>query len=153
MFGKDITERKLVEERLRQSEDKFRTIFDSITEVLFVHDCETGKILDVNHRACEVFGYSRDELIQLNVEAISSGRAPYNQANALDKMRMAMGRGILNGLNGKQRREMANYSGLRYQCVWPASETRTGFLFQAATLQTESRQRMLLCEKKHSQTQ
>jgi two-component system sensor histidine kinase UhpB len=51
----DVTERKRTEEALRESEDKFRTIFESIGDAITVTDL-TGTVLDVNMAAIKVFG-------------------------------------------------------------------------------------------------
>jgi two-component system sensor histidine kinase/response regulator len=58
----DITDLKRAEEALRESERRFRTFVDQAADAFFLTD-EQGRILDVNRRACESLGYSRDELI------------------------------------------------------------------------------------------
>ena len=60
--GRHITERKQVEEALRESEARFRTFVDHATDAFMLH-AETGTVIDVNRQACESLGYSRDELI------------------------------------------------------------------------------------------
>ncbi|WP_243361782.1 PAS domain S-box protein [Fundidesulfovibrio terrae] len=90
---REVAERRQAQEQLRQSEDKFRTIFDSISEIVLVHDPETGAILGVNQRACEAYGYSRDEFDRLDVGVLSSGLEPYDQAHAVARMRQARGDG------------------------------------------------------------
>jgi len=81
---RDITERKQADEALRESEERFRTIFDSINDAVFIHDIETGAILDVNSTMCKMYGYSREEVDQLDIEALSSGEVPYTQQDALE---------------------------------------------------------------------
>lgn len=88
-IARDVTEQKESQERLRQSEDKFRTIFDSINECIFVHDAQTGAILEVNQRVCEVYGYSQEEVLSLDVGLLSSGIAPYDRAHAFSRIREA----------------------------------------------------------------
>ena len=58
----DITDLKRAEEALRESERRFRTFVDHAADAFFLTD-EQGRILDVNRRACESLGYTRDELI------------------------------------------------------------------------------------------
>jgi len=79
----DITTRKQAEEALRHSEARFRTIFDSVDDAIFVHNLDSGAIVDVNRRASEIYGYTREELLNCEVEALSSCQPPYTQENAL----------------------------------------------------------------------
>ncbi len=60
--GRHITERKRVEEALRESEARFRTFVDHATDTFMLHN-EDGEVLDVNRNACESLGYGRDEMI------------------------------------------------------------------------------------------
>ena len=59
---RDITERKLAEKILSESELKLRTIFESVTEAVFVFDMN-GVIQEINEAACEMHGYAYSELI------------------------------------------------------------------------------------------
>jgi PAS domain S-box-containing protein len=76
---------------LHKSEDRFRTIFNAVNDAIFVHDLETGFILDVNSRMCEMYGYSREEVRQLDVEALSMGEPPYTKQDALSWIKKAAG--------------------------------------------------------------
>jgi two-component system, cell cycle sensor histidine kinase and response regulator CckA len=62
----DVTERKKAESELKASEDYHRTILENIVDAVFVAGTD-GRIHDVNPRALELTGYTRDELIHLNV--------------------------------------------------------------------------------------
>jgi PAS domain S-box-containing protein len=59
---RDITERKKAEEALRESESKFHSLFDMSPLVIAVTDVETGKLIDVNEKFCEVAKYDRKEI-------------------------------------------------------------------------------------------
>jgi PAS domain S-box-containing protein len=72
---KNITKRKAIEEALRRSEENYHTIFDTVNEIIFIHDIKTGKIIDVNKKMCETFGYTRKEALGLSIDAISSGES------------------------------------------------------------------------------
>jgi len=63
-FATDITEHKRTEAALRESESKFRNIFNSSSEAIFIHDSE-GRFLEVNDVACERLGYTRRELLRM----------------------------------------------------------------------------------------
>ena len=54
------------EEALRESEQRYRTIFDGVQDAILV-ESPSGEILGVNERACEMYGYSRDELLTKTV--------------------------------------------------------------------------------------
>ncbi|MBN2043106.1 MAG: PAS domain-containing protein [Candidatus Aenigmarchaeota archaeon] len=84
---RDISDRIKRDKELRESEERFRNIFESSNDAIFVHDLRTGEIFDVNQKACELFGYTKDKLKKMNVGDISSGRDPYTQRNAVKKIR------------------------------------------------------------------
>jgi PAS domain S-box-containing protein len=67
----DISERKLSEEALRESEEKHRCLFNQSAEGIYLHDLE-GYIMDVNHMACLQTGYSKEELLQQTVFDLTS---------------------------------------------------------------------------------
>ncbi len=60
--GRDITEQKEAEKRIRKSEKKFRDLFDSISDLLYTQDLE-GRFTTVNAAMVRAFGYSEEELI------------------------------------------------------------------------------------------
>ncbi len=68
VFGtfKDITQWKKLEMELKESEQKFRGLVENAADALFVHDIE-GNIVDVNQQSVESLGYSREELLEMNV--------------------------------------------------------------------------------------
>jgi len=82
--GRDITDRKDTIDVLRISEVNYHAIFDSVNDAIFVHDIESGKILSVNKKACEMFGYAREELEKLTVDDLSTGVSPYDQQHAVE---------------------------------------------------------------------
>jgi len=57
----DITERKHTEEALRESEEKYRTIYNNAQVGLYRSRLSDGKMLMVNDRMSEMFGYERSE--------------------------------------------------------------------------------------------
>ena len=62
----DVTERKNVQEALQNSEFKFRSLFDLSPQAIARSHYETGKIVDVNQKFCELFKISREEVLELN---------------------------------------------------------------------------------------
>jgi len=59
----DISERKHAEQALHESEEKYRSLFDSGPNPIFVLDQKTLEILDANPSAEDTYGYSKQELI------------------------------------------------------------------------------------------
>ncbi len=68
---------------LRESEDRYRTIMDAVNDAILVMDIDTGRILEVNQRACEMFGYSVEEMRQLPSGSLSQGLPPYSPAEVM----------------------------------------------------------------------
>src|SRR5262245_41607428 len=50
-------------ERMLEAEANYRELFHKANDAIYVHDAATGKVLEVNERACELTGYSRAELL------------------------------------------------------------------------------------------
>lgn len=64
----DITDRKQAEQDLLESEDRLKAFYGASFEGIVIS--EKGKIIDVNERLLEFFGYSFDEMLNLDVENI-----------------------------------------------------------------------------------
>jgi PAS domain S-box-containing protein len=70
-------ERRRGVDALRNAEASYRAIFEAVDEAIFVHDWDTGAVLDANDKACEAYGYPRHEMLGWSVERLSSGMPPY----------------------------------------------------------------------------
>jgi PAS domain S-box-containing protein len=62
-IAEDITDRILTENKLKKSEQGYKNLFDNAHDPIIIFEPERGIILNTNLRACEAFGYDRDELI------------------------------------------------------------------------------------------
>jgi PAS domain S-box-containing protein len=60
--AQDVTELKNIEQALRESEGRYRSLFESAPDGILVADCE-GRYVDVNPSGLGMLGYTRDELI------------------------------------------------------------------------------------------
>ncbi len=89
----DLRDLRRADRALRASEERFRTIFDSVSDAIFIHDGRTGAIETVNRRACELYGYSREEFRDLDVGRLSLGEPPYADADALRLIEKTMREG------------------------------------------------------------
>jgi PAS domain S-box-containing protein len=76
-IGHDITERKLIEGRLRNAEAHYRSLFDESTIVMLLIDPQNGRIRNANRAACDYYGYDAETFSQMNISNI-------NTLNSLD---------------------------------------------------------------------
>ncbi len=66
-IGHDISERKQAREALRESEERYRMLFEQANDAILVSNIETDQIIDVNRQAGEMLGYTREELLTMKV--------------------------------------------------------------------------------------
>jgi hypothetical protein len=66
----DITDRKRAEQRLLESEERHRTLFEANPHCMWVYDLETLRFLAVNDMALDRYGYSREEFLAMTIKDI-----------------------------------------------------------------------------------
>ncbi|MDR3588855.1 MAG: PAS domain S-box protein [Negativicutes bacterium] len=88
-YEKEIEEHIQAEEALRIQEANYRAIFEAANDGIYVHDLVTGEILDVNAKACDLYGYTREELLAGNLAGLGTGEWPYTQVQAKHWIRLA----------------------------------------------------------------
>ncbi len=88
----DLTERRLAEEALREGERNYREIFNATSDSLFIHD-EAGRIIDMNDRACEMYGCDRATLSRLTAHDLAAGTPPYTAEDAIAHVQKAFAEG------------------------------------------------------------
>ncbi len=71
----DITEQKDAEEKIRQSEELFKSIFDNSLAAIMVAD-DQGNYLSANKAASELLGYTANELLEMNVGDLKTTAKP-----------------------------------------------------------------------------
>jgi len=81
----EIAERKQAVRAHRESEEKYRSLFDYDPNSIFVLEQETFKILDMNARALEIYGYEKTELI--GISFIDLGNFEYTYGVLSDRER------------------------------------------------------------------
>lgn len=66
IYGFNITERKKIEEKIKLSENRYRSIFDNSQALICTHDLN-GIVIDINRSATQTFGYERGELTGMHL--------------------------------------------------------------------------------------
>jgi PAS domain S-box-containing protein len=65
--NRDITERKIAEEALYESETRYKAIFESAKEGILIADVETKQLVYANPALCRMYGYTEEELCRKTV--------------------------------------------------------------------------------------
>jgi len=110
---RDITEKKLAEEKLTESEQNYSEIFNATSEAIIIHDAKTGRIIDANNVVHDLFGYEIEEVLKLKIEDMSSGEYPYTQEEAIRKITKAVEAGP-QVFDWRSRKKMVIFFGLPF---------------------------------------
>jgi len=68
----DITQRKMVEEVLLESEGKYRGLFENANDSIFISDPDSRQFLNVNENAAKRLGYTKQELLRMKIDDLYS---------------------------------------------------------------------------------
>ncbi|RKZ39539.1 MAG: hypothetical protein DRQ49_11185 [Gammaproteobacteria bacterium] len=72
MAVRDISERQKMESALWENESKYRQLFEAASNPTVVFDTNTQQIFDVNQAAVDLYGYSKNEWLQMRTEEVSA---------------------------------------------------------------------------------
>lgn len=67
--ARDITDRRKTEEALRQSEARFRDLFENANDLIYTHDLE-GNFTSLNRAGERITGYTREEALKMNIAEV-----------------------------------------------------------------------------------
>jgi len=70
----ELTKRRQVEIRLRESKERYQKLFENAQDAIFIED-KHDNIIDVNIKACQLLGYTRDELLSMTISDIQAPEA------------------------------------------------------------------------------
>lgn len=100
----DVTDQVDAESRLNESrhqseqallanENCIQEILNAVNDAFFIHDPESGRIVDVNQRLCDMFGYTREEALACTIVDLCAGTPPFSPAEAAEKLRRTVSEG------------------------------------------------------------
>ncbi|MFO7584821.1 MAG: PAS domain S-box protein, partial [Anaerolineales bacterium] len=89
----EIEERRQTQNALKETSEHLQAVLNAAGDAIFVHDAETGKIVDVNQSMTELFGYTREEALTFGVGEISLEKPPYSKNEALGWLKKAREQG------------------------------------------------------------
>ena len=81
------------EKALLESEGRFREIFNGVKEAILIYEFATGKIMEVNQTMLDMYGYTREEALQLTAGDLSGGEAPYTKYDTIAILKKAIDEG------------------------------------------------------------
>ena len=90
---RDISDRKQAEETVRQSEEKYRQLFETVSDAIFLLDADSRRFIDANESALHLYGYTREEFLglkhteitaesDLSEESVNETRPAYDESAA-----------------------------------------------------------------------
>ena len=90
---RDISERRVAEKALLESNERFRVLFDHAQDYALILDPASGDpvIVDANEAACRIHGYSRDVLIGMSVSSLET---PEQKPNVAERVSAVMSDGF-----------------------------------------------------------
>ena len=90
------------------TEKSYSSIFEAANDGMAIHDLETGRVMDVNQKHAEMFGYTAQELREGGIDLISTGKSPYTGKDAFLWIRKAAG-GIPQSFEWKVKNKAGHY--------------------------------------------
>ncbi len=85
----DITERKKAEAAILSAEANYREIFEKASDAIYVHEIDTGKVIEVNQRATEITGFTKEEIINGNPQDMITDDPLYTMQQAFNYLQQA----------------------------------------------------------------
>ncbi len=81
---RDVRAQREARQLVQQSEERYRNLFNTVSDAIMIFDAETQKLIDANDAASALYGYSREEFLELKVTDISA--EPEKSARAIKRI-------------------------------------------------------------------
>jgi PAS domain S-box-containing protein len=75
--------------QIADSEKRFRSIFDGVSDAIMINDIESGAVIEANAAMQAMFGYTAEELKSVGAGVIAGGGLPFTTSNALSLLQKA----------------------------------------------------------------
>ena len=86
----EIVERQLIEKNLKESEARYREIYNAPSDAILILEAESGAILDANRPMLQMYGYPLQEALRLDIGSISSDTPPFTRSEAIKRIANAV---------------------------------------------------------------
>ncbi|HON18556.1 MAG TPA: PAS domain S-box protein [Salinivirgaceae bacterium] len=86
----DVTQLIKSHEIISQKEREFREIFNSSFDSILLHDIETGRIIDCNEITTQLYGFTKEEILNGNLGDLSANFPPYTKEKANEYIKKAI---------------------------------------------------------------
>ena len=83
VFFKDVTEKKIAAEKIKESEYRYRSLIEQASDSIFIFNAASVKYMDINPAGSLLTGYTREEFLKLSPKDLSLEEYP--EASALNK--------------------------------------------------------------------
>jgi len=88
-LSREIAQRQSTERKLSEVEQRYQQVFNATADGIFIHDAETGGILEVNQTMLDMYGLTSEEAKKADVDDLSAGPSVQQSDDAFRLIRLA----------------------------------------------------------------
>ena len=74
------------QKKIEQAEVNYRELFEKGIDGIFIHEHQSGRVVDANQKACKIFGLDREELLKLDLSVFAESSSDFTPENLPDKL-------------------------------------------------------------------